>query len=162
VRRILLAIFVLCFSLPAAAARAVILVRHAEKAAEGGDDPALSIPGEDRAITLTRFLRHNKIDAIFVTQYRRTQQTAAVLARQRQLKPVLVSADETKVLIEKIRALPKDAVALVVGHSNTLPEIIKALGVKQPIDVRDEEYGRVFVVTPTADPAVMSVLEFSY
>lgn len=150
------------FATPSLAARAILLIRHAEKAPDPGDDPELSIPGEDRAIALTRYLRHMKIDAVFVTQYRRTQQTAAILARQRELAPVVVKAEETKALVAKIRALPSDAVVLVVGHSNTIPEIIAALGAREKVSIRDDEYGRVFVVTPSEDAAVPSLLQLMY
>lgn len=159
---LLVVVAVLLLATPSFAARAVILVRHAEKSVEPGDDPELSIPGEDRAIALTRYLRHTHVDAVFVTQYRRTQQTAAVLARQREISPVVVNADDTRLLVEKIRALPRDAVVLVVGHSNTLPEIITALGVKEKVTIRDHEYGRVFVVTPTGDPGTMGLLQLMY
>jgi phosphohistidine phosphatase SixA len=152
--------FLICA--PALAARAVIVIRHAEKSTEPAGDPDLSIPGEDRAIALTRFLRHDPVDAIFVSEYRRTQQTAAVLARQRGVTPVVVKADETATLVEKIKALPKDAVVVVVGHSNTVPEILTALGVKEKVSIRDDEYSRVFVVTPTLDPGAMQLLEFAY
>lgn len=143
------------------AARAVILVRHAEKAADPGPDPELSLEGEDRAIALTRFLRHNKIDAVFTSELRRTKDTAAVLVRQRGITPVVVKADDVKALVAQIQALPEDAVVLVVGHSNTVPSIIAALGVTDKVAIRDDEYGRVFVVTPTKSGR-SSLLEFAY
>lgn len=147
---------------PALAARAVIVIRHAEKESQPADDPELSIPGEDRAIALTRFLRHNKVDAIFVTEFKRTQKTADVLAHQRNLTPVIVKAAETKALVDKINALPKDSVVVVVGHSNTVPEILTALGVKDQVTIRENEFNRVFVVTPAGDGASSSLLEFAY
>ena len=147
-------------SVPAHAARAVIVIRHAEKESQQGDDPDLSIAGEDRAIALTRFLRHDKIDAIFVTEFKRTQKTAEILAQQRGITPVIVKAGETKALVDRIKALPKDAVVVVVGHSNTVPEILSALGVKDKVAIHEQEFGRVFVVTPTDVGA--SLLEFGY
>ena len=153
-------IALLLASAPAVAARAVIVVRHAEKATEPGDDPELSIAGLDRAIALTRFLRHNKVDAIFTSELKRTQETASVLARQRSITPVVVKADDTKGLVAQILALPKDAVVVVVGHSNTVPAILNALGVPDKVTIRDDEYGRVFVVTPLDSGA--SLLEFAY
>jgi broad specificity phosphatase PhoE len=146
---------------PAEAARAVIVIRHAEKTAEPAGDPELSLQGEDRAIALTRFMRHNKVDAIFTSELRRTKDTAAVLARQRSIAPVVVNADDTKGLVAKIRALPDDAVVLVVGHSNTVPAILAALGVTDKVSIRDDEYGRVFVVTPTKG-GTAGLLEFGY
>lgn len=162
IRSISVVALTLLLSSSAAAARAIILVRHAEKEPDGSPDPRLSIAGEDRAIALTRFLRNNNIDAIFVTELRRTQETAAVCARQRGLSPVVVKADDTQGVVAKLRSLPADAVVLVVGHSNTLPEILAALGVREKVSIRDDEYGRVFVVTPSSDPAHPGLLEFRY
>ena len=147
---------------PAAqAARAVIVIRHAEKASDTEKDPELSLAGEDRAIALTRFLRHNKIDAIFTSELKRTKDTAGVLARQRSVTPVVVNADDTKGLVAAIKALPEDAVVLVVGHSNTVPAILTELGVPDKISIRDDEFGRVFVVTPTKSGR-SGLLEFGY
>jgi broad specificity phosphatase PhoE len=143
------------------AARAVIVIRHAEKASETEKDPDLSLQGEDRAISLTRFLRHNKVDAIFTSELKRTKATASVLARQRDITPVVVNADDTKGLVAAIKALPEDAVVLVVGHSNTVPAILTELGVPDKITIRDDEYGRVFVVTPTKSGR-SGLLEFGY
>lgn len=145
----------------AQAARAVILIRHAEKSTEPANDPELTLQGEDRAISLTRFLRHNKVDAIFTSELRRTKDTAAVLARQRGVTPVVVKADDVKGLVAAINALPEDAVVLVVGHSNTVPSILNALGVPEKVTIRDDEYGRVFVVTPTKSGR-SGLLEFGY
>lgn len=158
--RVLVAAFVL-LALPVQAARAVIVIRHAEKATEGGSDPELSLAGEDRAIALTRFMRHNKVDAIFTSELKRTKATASVIARQRGVVPVVVNADDVKGLAAKIAALPEDAVVLVVGHSNTVPDILTALGVADKVTIRDDEYGRVFVVTPTKSGR-SSLLEFGY
>lgn len=149
------------FAAPAQAARAVIVIRHAEKASDTEKDPDLSLQGEDRAISLTRFLRHNKVDAIFTSELKRTMQTGAVLARQRSITPIVVNADDTKGLVAAIKALPEDAVVLVVGHSNTVPAILTELGVPEKITIRDDEFGRVFVVTPTKSGR-SGLLEFGY
>lgn len=146
---------------PALAQKAVIVVRHAEKANQTDKDPELSLYGEDRAIALTRLVRGSKVDAVFVTELRRTRDTAAPLCRQRALKPTTVKASDTAALLTQVRALPKDAVAVVVGHSNTIPEILAGLGVKEKIEIRDDEYGRVFIVFPGADGAA-GLLELEY
>lgn len=149
------------FASPALAQKAVFVVRHAEKASQTDKDPELSLYGEDRAIALTRLVRGTKVDAVFVTELRRTRDTAAPLCRQRALKPTVVKAAETPALLAQLRALPKDAVAVVVGHSNTIPEILAGLGVKEKIEIRDDEYGRVFVVVPGADGS-STMLELEY
>lgn len=149
------------FASPAAAQKAVFVVRHAEKASQTEKDPELSLFGEDRAIALTRLVRGTRIDAVFVTELRRTRDTAAPLCRQRALKATTVKADDTPGLVGQIRSLPKEAVAVVVGHSNTIPDILAGLGVKEKIEIRDDDYGRVFVVLPSKDgPAVLLELEY--
>ncbi len=155
------AVVALGLAAPAAAAKAVIVVRHAEKASQTDKDPELSLYGEDRAVALTRLVRGTKVDAVFVTELRRTRDTAAPLCRQRALKPTVVNASDTAALVSQLRALPADAVAVVVGHSNTIPEILAALGVKEKVDIRDDEYGRVFVVVPGAGGAA-TMLELEY
>ena len=159
--RAVVAAFVVLLAVPVQAARAVIVIRHAEKASEAGSDPELSLAGEDRAIALPRFLRHNKVDAIFTSELKRTKATASVIARQRGIVAVVVSADDVKGLVAKIQALPEDAVVLVVGHSNTLPLILTELGVADKVTIRDDEFGRVFVVTPTKSGRG-GLLEFGY
>lgn len=143
------------------AERAVFVVRHAEKASPTEKDPVLSLSGEDRALQLTTFLHAIPVDAIFVTELKRTQMTAQPLADLRAKTPEVVKADDTAGLVARIRALPADAVVVVVAHSNTIPPILAALGAKEKIAVRDDQYGRVFLVTPVAGGAA-SLLEFKY
>jgi broad specificity phosphatase PhoE len=144
----------------ALAQRAVIVLRHAEKASDTEKDPELSLFGEDRAIALTRFLRGNRVDAIFVTDLKRTQATAAPLARQRGLKPAVLPAGDTAALVAKLRALPPEQVPVVIGHSNTIPAILTGLGVKQKVELRDDEYNRLFVVH--GDGTAAGLLEFHF
>ena len=160
-RLIAVAALMLGLAAPARAAKAVIVVRHAEKANQTDKDPELSLYGEDRAVALTRLVRGTKIDAVYVTELRRTRDTAAPLCRQRALKPTVVNAGDTAALVQQLRALPADAVAVVVGHSNTVPEILAALGVKEKVEIRDDEYGRVFLVVPGAAGAA-TLLELEY
>lgn len=149
------------FASDALAQRAVIVLRHAEKASETDPDPELSLFGEDRGIALTRFLRGNRVDAIYVTELKRTQQTAAALARQRGLKPEVVPAGDVAGLLAKLKALPKEQVPVVIGHSNTIPQILAGLGVTKKIEVKDHEYSRIFVVY-TGESGGAGLLEFHF
>jgi phosphohistidine phosphatase SixA len=130
----------------AAAVQAVFLVRHAEKESQTDPDTALAIRGEDRALALSRLLRNAGITHIVTTELRRTQQTAAPLAALTGVTPTVIPAKDRAAAIAHIKALPKDAVVLLVGHSNTLPDIAKGLGAKTPVQLKDEQYGRVFLV----------------
>lgn len=131
---------------PAAAQRAIFLVRHAEKVDESRD-PELSPAGQARAARLAAHLERAGISVVFATEYKRTQKTAAPLASALKLTPQVVPAQDRKALVTKLRERP-DAVALVVGHSDTLPLLLRELGVAAPPAVTD--YGDLFVVVPAA------------
>lgn len=126
-------------------ATVVFLVRHAEKADDGSRDPALTGPGRERAKTLARVLGDTDLTHVFTSDFRRTRGTAAPTARAHGLKPVLYDATELSGLAERLRATPGRH--LVVGHSNTTPEVVRLLG-GDPGEPMDEahEYDRLYVV----------------
>ena len=127
----------------------IYLTRHAEKGLRGPDDedPPLSAKGRARAKALTEHLKDAEIAAIYVTQHRRTQETAAELARLRSLSPHVVPAGSTQELVDHLLRHHRGERVLVVGHSNTVPEIIAALGVATPVVMDERDYGDLFVVT---------------
>ena len=133
------------------AAPFVFIVRHAEKAAAGGDNPDLSDAGQKRADALARILKDAQITAVFVTEFKRTQETAAPTAIH--VTPTVVSANDVPGLIVKVRALNGNA--LVVGHGNTIPDLIKALGIATPISVPDDDYTEIFVVSLHDSPQLL-------
>src|SRR5947207_9357386 len=98
----------------------VFIVRHAEKASTGGKDPALSPEGQKRADALAHILKDSQITSVFVTEFKRTQETAVPTARAAQVNPIVVPANDIGALVEKLRALNGNA--LVVGHGNTIPD----------------------------------------
>ena len=152
IARLLLAATMLALITPAFAAEpAIFLVRHAEKAeATSGDskDPDLSEAGRARAEALALMLKDAGIAAIFVTELKRTKQTAEPLARAANVEPTIVPAKETAELVAKLKEMRGNA--LVVGHSNTLPEIVQSLGVTEPVTVGDSDYDNLFIWTPAA------------
>jgi phosphohistidine phosphatase SixA len=141
-------------------AQSVILVRHAERAdtAAGGAptmaaDPDLSEAGRARAGRLAEMLRDAGVTAIFVTEYKRTQQTAAPLAAALGLTPVVIKAADTKALITRVRAATGHA--LVVGHSNTVPEVAAAIAGSTPMTIADNEYDNLLVVSRSGKSRVL-------
>ena len=136
--------FILLCCLSARAAVTVILVRHAEKA-DSTTDPPLSSAGKQRSQTLAAALADAKIDTIYVTEYQRTQATAEPLATQLHLKPEIIAANKTNQLIAAIKQHTTGAI-LVVGHSNTLPDIISSLGGPNVI-IGDSQYDNLFLLT---------------
>jgi broad specificity phosphatase PhoE len=141
-----LALLVLVFvSVSIASAQpVVVIVRHAEKAANGGNDPDLSSAGRARADVLARILKDSGITAIFTSEFKRTQETAAPTATSAHVAPTVVAAKDTDALVAKLHQLNGNA--LVVGHGDTIPSIIKALGINTPIDIPDADYSELLIV----------------
>lgn len=130
---------------------AVFLLRHAERADSGtaaakmtGADPDLSGAGIARADSLAKLLKEAQITAIYTTEYKRTQQTAAPLATALGIKPVVVPSKDVEGVAKRIRSATGNV--LVVGHSNTLPEILAALGVGERVTIGEDDFGSLFVV----------------
>ena len=131
----------------AAAAKAapiVFVVRHAEKATTGGDDPVLSPQGQKRANALADMLKDSQITSVFVTEFKRTQETATPTAKAAHVNPTAVPANDIAGLVQKLRALNGNT--LVVAHGNTIPELLKTLGVATPVSIPDDDYNEIFVV----------------
>lgn len=126
----------------------VVVVRHAEKAAAGGQDPELSEAGTARAGALDAALADAGVDAVVTTQLRRTQLTAGPLMRRLRLTPEVVAtsgADHPRAVADAARRHAGQTV-LVVGHSNTVPAILTALGAPPMGELCDHEYSNLFVV----------------
>ncbi|HKV99648.1 MAG TPA: phosphoglycerate mutase family protein [Vicinamibacterales bacterium] len=153
-------------AVPAAAMaqRLVYVVRHAERA-DGGmppagvakPDPPLSEAGKARADKLASMLAISGVTAIYVTEYVRTQQTAAPLAAALKLRPAVIPSSGTADLVARLKADHRNDIVLVVGHSNSVPEIIKALG-GPPVTIADDEYDKLFIVVPAT--GAMTVIKY--
>ena len=135
----------------------VVLVRHAEPVSTGAD-PGLSTPGKKRALALAKMLVDAGIRAIFTSELRRTKETAAPLATQSSLTPAVIDADPAAAAAQ-VRAASKRV--LVVGHTNTVPEIIEALGGPAGVEIGHEEFDRLFVLRIPAEGAA-SLLSLRY
>ena len=136
-----------------ARATVVYLVRHAEKA-DTTRDPALSAAGEARAQALSAALQDAGVQAVVTTQLRRTALTAAPLARSRALTPEVVETSaqaHPEAVARLVRERHAGKTVLVVGHSNTVPAIVGALGGPRLPDLCDAEYSRLFVLVLDGD-----------
>src|SRR4029450_7787949 len=123
----------------------VVIVRHGEKAASGGSDPDLSSAGRARADALARILKDSGITAIFTSEFKRTQETATPTATSAHVTPTVVAAKDTAALVARLHELKGNA--LVVGHGDTIPNLIKALGINTPINIPDTDYSELLIVT---------------
>ena len=144
----------------------VILVRHAERAAAPANDPALTDAGMARAQALRAVLAHAGVSAVVATQYQRTQLTARPLADSLNLSFTIVRAGSPlQAHLDSVAAAvkrhPAGSVVLVVGHSNTIPGIIAALGGPRMPDLCDGQYSSLFVMT-MADHGTPSLIRASY
>jgi broad specificity phosphatase PhoE len=146
---------ILASALEARAQNAIVLVRHAERLDESSDSP-LSAAGQQRADALARMLGDMGITAIYTTRYQRTIKTAEPLARR--LGLAMTSDDPPAAeLIQRLRERHPQGTVLVVGHSNTLPELLTALGYATPVKIAATEYDNLFIVMPrpAAAPVVL-------
>src|SRR5216117_2641632 len=150
-----LALFLLFFvSVSMASAQpVVVIVRHGEKATNGGTDPDLSSAGRARADALARILKDSGITVIFTTEFKRTQETAAPTATSAHVTPTVVAGKDTAALVGKLHQLSGNA--LVVGHGDTIPNIVKALGINSSVNIPDADYSELLIVTLGDKPQLL-------
>ena len=137
----------------------VFLVRHAEKAASAPapvtgapspsmtaplDDPPLSAAGHERAARLAAMLRSADIRNIFSTEFLRTRQTAAPTAQAWHLETIAVAAKDSDGLLAQLRQSKGNV--LIVGHSNSVPDLLKRLGIREEVTIPETEYDNLFIV----------------
>ena len=139
-------------------ATTVILVRHAEKRALPADDPMLTDAGETRARALMAIARDAGVTAVITTQFVRTRETGRPTAEALGITPEVAraggSAAQHAQDVARMVQAHAGGVVLVVGHSNTIPAIVAALGAAQPPPICDSEYdGLYVVVVPATGPA---------
>ena len=127
----------------------VLLVRHAEKAAQPAQDPPLTEAGAARARALVQVARDAGVTAIITTPFERTRKTAEPTAVALHVTPEVVeagaAAQHAKDVADQVLKHVGGTV-LVVGHSNTIPAIVGALGAPRPRELCDSEYDQLFVV----------------
>jgi len=138
----------------------VILVRHAERATEPAGDAALTPAGEQRAQALAQALTGLRVNTILTTQYRRTRDTTAPLAKAMGLQPQVVDAKagHVQAVADAVRA--QNGVVLVVGHSNTVTAVLAALGGPKLPDLCETSFHHAFVLQPAVEPPRWA--QFSY
>ncbi len=139
--------------------RTIFLVRHAEKASAAPDTP-LSPEGEKRAACLAVMLKDAGIKQIYVTDAKRTQQTAAPLAKELKVTPTILPAKDSNGLIKNL-VYTGGGNILVVGHSDTIPFVIARIQGGTVAPIGENEYDRMFVMT-VAEAAGMPATTLHY
>jgi broad specificity phosphatase PhoE len=155
-----LVLIVLAFPAAAPAQRTLYLVRHAEKE-DQGNDPPLTALGELRAETLSRLLKNARIEAIYTSKAKRTKETAEPLAVALGLTPVEIKDGDPDQTLQAIRTDHKDGIILVVGHSDSIPNLIRKLAPGADACICESEFDKLFVVVPAASgPAGWAMLRY--
>ena len=134
----------------------IILVRHAElqaAAMAGPKQVPLSQTGSARAERLAGMLKDAGIDAIYVTDFVRTQKTAEPLSHELRERMTVLPKGDPRELVARLHKEHASQKVLLVGHTDTLPGILKALGYPTDVKIDSDDYGNVFVVVPKGDAA---------
>jgi phosphohistidine phosphatase SixA len=156
------------FASTAFAQRAILLVRHAEKATDSNEPGvSLSEAGRARAVHLERMLAGAGITAIYATETDRARQTAEPLARALKLEVKTYSPRDAsgklapRLLLDRLKRDDASGTVLVVGHQNTVPDLLAALGHIEKVDIADKQFDDLFVIVPKAE-APPTVLRLKY
>lgn len=125
------------------------LVRHAEKTTEKSD-PALTIAGQKRSEDLAVRLSKVPLRAIYSSDYTRTRDTAVPTAIAKNLEIIIYNPRDLDSFAKELMALSGNI--LVVGHSNTTPQLSALLGGPEgsPI-VEATEYNRLYILQRRGD-----------
>jgi phosphohistidine phosphatase SixA len=126
----------------------VILVRHAEKKIEPQNpDPDLAPEGLERAQEIARVFAGAGINAIYATQYKRTQQTVKPLSDRTGVPVTLVEASKPDDVVKQIQTAHRGQTIFVAGHNNTAPAIASTLSSENFPVIPESEYDNLFIVT---------------
>lgn len=135
------------------------LIRHAEKdrSDSTNKNPFLTTQGIERTKKWAVFFKNKKIDAVYSTNYKRTRQTALPIAKNNNLE--IISYTPKKFITEEFIQNNKGKHIVIVGHSNTTPQLVnRLLGEKKYEDIPDGDNNDLFIVTHTKN-TVMSKRE---
>jgi broad specificity phosphatase PhoE len=137
----------------AASTTTIFVMRHAEKLTSDPQDPdpALAPAGEARALELAQFFgrapKGQGLDAIVVSEFRRTQDTVRPLANRLGIPVIVVPADDIRATARRALAENRGGRVLVVGHSDTVPGIVQELSGIDVGAMSEADYGIVYLVT---------------
>ncbi len=125
----------------------IYIVRHAEKDVSDpkNQDPELSVEGVERAVALADKFKEIKLNAAFATKYKRTSQTAYYSAKKSIIEVQTYDAQDYRGIAELVKTKHSGQKVLIVGHSNTVLELLDAFGASRPLaSLSDEDYDFLF------------------
>lgn len=132
-----------CSTMSAHAGDGHWVMRHLDTP-RGERDPDLTETGQARARALDCWFGDRRPRAIYVSDFRRTRQSVAPLAARLAIDPIVYDPGDTSALVARVRSGPMPA--LIVGHSNTVPDIVEALGGERPPEMSHEDFGDIWWV----------------
>ena len=124
------------------------LIRHAEKVRTDphDQDPSLNIDGMMRAKRWAAYFEPINLDALYTTPYIRTKQTISLIGQQKQISPKRY--DPNTIYSEEFLRDTNGKTVLIVGHSNTTPQLVnKLIGEEKFEDMDDSDNSTLFKVT---------------
>ncbi|HAA19315.1 MAG TPA: hypothetical protein DCR93_17975 [Cytophagales bacterium] len=133
----------------------VYLVRHAEKA-NSPEDPGLTEAGKERAEVLAHMLSSTGIRQVYSSDYARTRETAVPVAVTLGLETQLYDPRNLAPFAEQL--LEAGGAHLVVGHSNTTPQLVELLGGTPGTAITEAEYDRLYILSVAANKEVNTQL----
>ena len=134
----------------------VFMVRHAEKI-DNSRDPDLSEEGRKRAKELAEVLASARIGTIYSTEYVRTRETALPTAQKFELEVQMYDPKDLDAFAGQLKK--EGGRHLVVGHSNTTPELVKLLGGDPGASIVEKnEYDRLYILSESANGNMETVL----
>ena len=151
---------------PKAPAVTIYIVRHAEKLAmdEGGDammkkDPPLSTEGQARAMGLVEDLPVRDLAAVYVTRTVRSYDTASAVLALTGLSATYYPAKDYEGIVTRLSQRYGQSL-LLVGHSNTIPPLLEAFGVRETVEIADDQYGDLWIVTLSDGEATLETRRY--
>lgn len=150
-------------TISAEAQTTIWIVRHAEKDLKNlsDSDPSLSLEGRDRARDLATLLRPKRVLAVYATPFKRSRQTAELTAYGHGVNVQIYDPADPDALAAAVLREHKDGSVLIVGHSNTVLELVEAFGIKRPIPaLTEDDYNYVFAVTVQGDSIQLQTSQY--
>jgi broad specificity phosphatase PhoE len=140
----------------------IYIIRHAEKdlSDKTNTNPDLSEAGKKRAQKLVSELKKVKFSAAYSTPYNRTQKTLKPVADNSSIEVTNYDPKDNKALADKVLKKYSGKNIIIAGHSNTIPGILEAFGVKAPFEIVEDDYSNIFHVKINKGKATLTSLKY--
>lgn len=140
--------------------KTIFLVRHAEKESDGTTDPMLTLEGQKRAELLAKMLADVGVSKIYSSNYNRTKSTAEPLSKLLGVEIVIYDPKKQAELLKTIGE-STDSAILIVGHSNSIPQLCNLFLAKEAYQALDEsQYDHIFVINKSGSTMSSYLLKY--